>query len=242
MRQAFLVVHDDLVSGNWSSSVWYRHDWPDSRGTVCMVFSLCSCCLCDSFIRHYVVPQQAVLVVHSPEFTLSSVLNDWPDNRGRAYCMLSVQLLFCLGQFHLPLCPNKQFSLYTVIKFPGTYCHRFWYWHDWPDNRGGAYVYALSAAAVQSGTISSAIMQRDFLVVHTTIVPRSLYMRFDKRMTEQTTETQFNILRKSAATAGCAGPVSSSIIHQEGQVVLKNFWEFRLHVETHKRFKRTVIY
>ena len=102
-------------------------------------------------------------------------------------------------------------------------------------------LYAVCAAAVQSGTISSAIMQQDFLVVvHTTIVPRSLYMCFDKRMTEQTTETEFNILCKSAATAGC--PVSSSIMQQAGQVVMKNFWEFRLHVETHKRFKTRVIY
>ena len=67
-------------------------------------------------------------------------------------------------------------------------------------------------------------------------------MRFDKRMAEQTTETQFNILCKSAATAGCVGPVSSSIMQQAGLVALKTFWELWLHVQTHTRFKRTAIY
>ena len=32
-----------------------------------IVLSLCSCCLWDSFIRHYVTPQQAVLVVHNDQ-------------------------------------------------------------------------------------------------------------------------------------------------------------------------------
>ena len=59
---------------------------------------------------------------------------------------------------------NKQFSLYTMIKFPEF--TRSSVLNDWPDNRGRTYC-MLCAAAVLSGIISSALMpQQAVLAVY----------------------------------------------------------------------------